>query len=282
LNNRNFRNLKLSGLTTSSHKKIFFLSDFHLGAPDATSSLQRERKICQFLEEIRQEASEIFLMGDLFDFWYEYKKVVPKGYIRLLGKLAELSDQGIALHLFIGNHDMWVKDYFAQELSMPVYFEPVTIERNGLRLHIGHGDGLGPGDHGYKRLKKIFRNPFCQWLFGILPPAIGIGLAEFFSQHSRARTGSSEEKFLGEDKEWLITYCQEYLQREQIDYFIFGHRHLPIHWPIQTQGAGAASRTAQYINLGDWIRYNTYAVIDGASVSLNAYQASETSIIRPL
>lgn len=269
-------------MTTSSHKKVFFLSDFHLGAPNATSSLQRERKICQFLEAIRYEAAEIFLMGDLFDFWYEYHKVVPKGYVRLLGKLAELSDQGIVLHLFIGNHDMWVKDYFAQELSMPVYFEPVTIERNGLRLHIGHGDGLGPGDRGYKRLKNIFRNPLCQWLFGILPPVIGIGLAEFFSRRSRAQTGSSEEKFLGEDKEWLITYCKEYLQQEKVDYFIFGHRHLPIHWPIQTQGASATSRTAQYINLGDWIRYNTYAVIDGTSISLKAYEAPETSIIRPL
>jgi UDP-2,3-diacylglucosamine hydrolase len=269
-------------LTASSYKKIFFLSDFHLGAPDVKGSLQRERKICQFLEEIRHEASEIFLMGDLFDFWYEYKKVVPKGYVRLLGKLAELSDQGIVLHLFIGNHDMWVKDYFAQELSMSVYFEPITLERNGLRLHIGHGDGLGPGDYGYKRLKKIFRNPLCQWLFGILPPAIGIGLAEFFSRRSRAQTGSSEEKFLGEDKEWLITYSKEYLQREQVDYFIFGHRHLPINWPIQLQATSDVTRKAQYINLGDWIRYNTYAVVDGTSVSLKAYQAPETSIIRPL
>lgn len=269
-------------MTNFSHKKIFFLSDFHLGAPDAKSSLQRERKICQFLDEIRHEASEIFLMGDLFDFWYEYRTVVPKGYVRLLGKLAELSDQGIALHLFIGNHDMWVKDYFEKELSMPVYFEPITIERNGLRLHIGHGDGLGPGDHGYKRLKKIFRNPLCQWLFGILPPAIGIGLAEFFSQRSRAQTGSSEEKFLGEDQEWLITYCKEHLQKEKVDYFIFGHRHLPIDWPIRTQGESETALTAQYINLGDWIRYNTYAVVEGATISLKAYQSSEASIIRPL
>lgn len=267
-------------MTPTTNKKIYFISDFHLGAPDAVSSLKREKKICQFLESVRQDAAEIFLMGDLFDFWYEYRRVVPKGHVRLLGKLADLSDQGIRLHLFVGNHDMWVKDYFQQELNMSVYYEPLTIERNGLRIHLGHGDGLGPGDHGYKRLKKIFRNPVSQWLFGIFPPALGMALADFFSQRSRAQTGATEEEFLGEDKEWLIEYCQQTLRKERVDYFVFGHRHLPIDWAIKSVHQEGAARSSRYINLGDWIRYNTYAVLSDSSLMLHAYESPETTIIR--
>ena len=151
-------------------KKVYFLSDFHLGVPDHASSLVREKKITAFLEEIRKDAAEIFIVGDMFDFWYEYRTVVPRGYVRLLGKLAEITDAGIPIHFFVGNHDMWMKNYLQQELNIPVYFEPHAFEFNHKKFWIGHGDGLGPGDHGYKMLKKIFRSPVCQWLFGILPP----------------------------------------------------------------------------------------------------------------
>ncbi len=252
--------------------KIYFLSDFHLGAPDHAASLQREKLIVQFLESIRHDAVEIFIVGDMFDFWYEYRKVVPKGYVRLLGKLAELTDAGIRVHFFVGNHDMWMKDYLQTELNIPVYFEPRAFEWNGKKMLVGHGDGLGPGDHGYKRLKKIFRNPACQWLFGVLPPAIGMGIANYMSRRSRAQTGSTEEKFLGEDKEWLIAYCREQLQRHFYDFFVFGHRHLPIDFRLNEK--------SRYINLGDWIRYCTYAVFDGQEMSLLSYNGKEDKIIR--
>ncbi len=244
-------------------KKIYFISDFHLGAPDRPTSLQREKLIVQFLEQIKTEASEIFIVGDLFDFWYEYRTVVPKGYVRILGKLAELTDAGLPIQFFVGNHDMWMKGYFEQELNIPVYYEPKKFERNGKKFLIGHGDGLGPGDHGYKFIKKIFRNRFCQWLFGILPPAAGVGLANYFSRKSRAVTGQIDEQFLGEDKEWLIAYCKEILQNEYFDYFIFGHRHLPIDFSFKNG--------SRYINLGDWIRYYTYAVFDGTELTLTSW-----------
>jgi len=247
-----------------SNKKIFFLSDFHLGAPDAASSLVREKKIIQFLDSIKTEASVLFILGDLFDFWYEYKKVVPKGFVRILGKLAELSDSGMTIHFFVGNHDMWMKNYFQKELNIPVYFEPTPFEFNGKKFLIGHGDGLGPGDHGYKFIKKIFRNKICQWLFGILPPAIGMSIANYFSSKSRAQTGQNEEVFLGEEKEWLIIYCKEVLQKEHYDYFVFGHRHLPIHFNLPDNSL--------YVNLGDWIRYNSYAVFDGHDLELKYYE----------
>src|SRR5690606_24911876 len=203
-------------------------------------SLQREKLIVRFLNEIEHKASQIFIVGDMFDFWYEYKYVVPKGYVRLLGKLAELSDKGIQLHFFVGNHDMWMTDYMQQELNMPVYFEPREFDFSGKRFLIGHGDGLGPGDKGYKRLKKIFRNPICQWAFGVLPPRLGMGIANYMSRRSRAKTGKSEEVFLGEDNEWLVQYCKQ--QEKYFDFFVFGHRHLPIDLRL--------SSGSRYINLG--------------------------------
>lgn len=244
-------------------KKIYFLSDFHLGAPDAASSLVREKKIIQFLDEIKKDAAEIFILGDLFDFWYEYKKVVPKGYVRILGKLAELSDSNIPLYFFVGNHDMWMNDYFQKELNIPVFFEPKEFVYSGKRFLIGHGDGLGPGDHGYKFIKKIFRNKVCKWFFGILPPYIGMGIAGYFSRKSRAQTGQTDEVFLGEDKEWLVIYSKEILQKEHYDYFIFGHRHLPLDIKLNDK--------SRYINLGDWIKYNSYAVFDGDEMTLKYY-----------
>jgi len=254
-------------------KQVYFLSDFHLGAPDYSSSLVREKLIVKFLDQAKEDAAIIFLVGDLFDFWYEYRQVVPKGYVRLLGKLAELSDAGIQMHLFVGNHDMWMKDYFQKELNITVYFEPKEFEFNGKKFLIGHGDGLGPGDHGYKALKKVFRNPVSQFLFGILPPYIGIGLANFFSRKSRQSTGQNEEHFYGEANEWLITYCKDQLRLKHYDFLIFGHGHLPIDFSL-----GNGSR---YINLGDWIRYYTYAKFDGNELTLQSIQnALESKIVR--
>jgi UDP-2,3-diacylglucosamine hydrolase len=256
----------------SPDKKIYFISDFHLGAPDHAGSLEREKTIVRFLDEIKNNTAELFLVGDMFDFWYEYRRVVPKGYTRLLGKLAELSDSGIPIHFFVGNHDMWMRDYFQLELNIPVYFEPQRMERNGKKFLIGHGDGLGPGDHGYKRLKKIFRNPACKWLFGVLPPFFGMGLAHYLSRRSRAQTGAAEEIFLGEDKEWLILFCKSELEKEHFDYFVFGHRHLAIDFTLE--------QNSRYINLGDWIHYFTYAVFDGEKLELRSYTGKDDRIIR--
>ena len=253
------------------NQKIYFLSDFHLGAPDHASSLEREKLLVQFLDEIKNDATEIFLVGDMFDFWYEYKRVVPKGYVRLLGKLGELTDSGIAIHFFVGNHDMWMRDYFQKELNIQVYFKPEEFERGEKKFLIGHGDGLGPGDYGYKRLKKLFRNPVSKWLFGIFPPILGIGLANYLSRRSRA-AGLQEEVFLGEDKEWLIIYCKEVLKEKKIDFFVFGHRHLAIDYRL--------NETSRYINLGDWMLYFTYAVFDGSMMELKSYKGKEAKIVR--
>jgi UDP-2,3-diacylglucosamine hydrolase len=224
----------------------------------------KEKKlVVKFLSEAMKDAAHIFIVGDLFDFWYEYKTVVPKGYTRILGKLAEITDSGIPISFFVGNHDMWMRGYFEKELNIPVYHEPKTFQFNDKKFLIGHGDGLGPNDHGYKFIKKVFRNPVCQWLFGFLHPSIGIGLANYFSRKSRAATGQTDEHFLGDDKEWLIIYSKEVLQKEHFDYFIFGHRHLPIE--------AALPNNSKYINLGDWIRYNSYATFDGKELLLKYY-----------
>ena len=245
-------------------KNIYFLSDFHLGAPNAAESLLREKKIIRFLDEIKLQAAAIFIVGDLFDFWYEYKRVVPKGYVRILGKIAELTDAGIAVHFFVGNHDMWMKDYFQKELNTAVYFEPQEFAFSGKTFLIGHGDGLGPGDKGYKFIKKIFRNRFSHLIFGALPPSVAIGMADYFSRKSRAKAGKTDEVFLGEEKEWLVIYSKEILKQKHIDYFIFGHRHLPLDISL--------TEKSRYINLGDWIKYFSYAVFDGNHLSLEYYK----------
>lgn len=245
------------------HKKVYFFSDVHLGAPNNKLSRVREQKLLLFLNSIEADAAAIFIVGDLFDFWYEYKHVVPKGYVRVLGKLASLSDKGIPIYFFVGNHDMWMKTYFQEELNISVYFEPATFTFSGKKFYIGHGDGLGPGDHGYKFLKKIFRNPVCQTLFGLLPPVLGIGLANYFSRKSRESVEEHEHIFLGADKEWLMVFAREVLAKEPMDYFIFGHRHVPI--------LEALSPTSVYLNLGDWIRHFTYAEFDGKTLKLKKF-----------
>ena len=240
------------------------MSDFHLGAPDAKTSLIREKKIIAFLDEIKKDAEKIFILGDLFDFWFEYKKVVPKGYVRILVKLAEITDSGIPIDFFVGNHDMWMKDYFQQELNIPVYFEPKAFTLYGKQVLIGHGDGLGPGDHGYKFIKKLFRNRIAQTLFGWLPPVIGIGLANYFSRKSRAKTGQSDEVFESEEKEWLVSYCRDVLKTTTYEYFVFGHRHLPLDIKL--------TENSTYINLGDWIKYDSYAMMDESGLHLQYYK----------
>ena len=251
-------------MVLATGKKVYFLSDFHLGAPNEVESRKREDRLVRFLQEARKDAAAVFIVGDIFDFWFEYKTVVPKGFVRLLGTLAQMSDEGIALHIFTGNHDLWMQDYLAKELNATVYFEPQQFTIQHTRFLIGHGDGLGPGDKGYKRLKKIFTSPVCQWLFRWLHPDAGIQLANYFSQKSRAKTGNADELFLGEDKEWLILYTKEKAKTMEVAYFVFGHRHYAIDFKINDK--------TRYINLGDWIRLNTYAVFDGSSMQLLTWE----------
>ena len=247
-------------------KKVYFLSDFHLGAPNDTESRKREDRLVRFLQDARKDAGVIFIVGDIFDFWFEYKTVVPKGFVRILGTLAQIADEGIELHIFTGNHDLWMQDYLSKELNAKLYFEPQEFTIHNKQFLIGHGDGLGPGDNGYKRLKKIFTNPICQWLFRWLHPDAGIQLANYFSRKSRAKTGNADELFLGEDKEWLILYTKEQAKTRAIDFFIFGHRHYAMDFKINEK--------SMYINLGDWIRLNTYAVFDGNELQLLTWEAT--------
>ena len=244
--------------------KIYFASDFHLGAPDFEKSMAREKRIVSWLNQVRPDCKELYLLGDVFDFWFEYRHAVPRGYIRLLGKLAEFSDAGISIHYFTGNHDMWIFDYLPQQLNVKIYRAPIEATYNGKSFYIGHGDGLGPGDHGYKFIKKVFASPVCQWLFARLHPNAGIGLANYFSGKSRIATGTTDEKFLGEEKEWLIIHSKELLQKKHYDYLVFGHRHLPLDIMLDEK--------SRYINLGDWIRYNSYAVFDGQELKLEYYK----------
>ena len=244
-------------------KKVFFASDFHLGVPDHKSSIERERKIIRWLETIEKEAHTIFLLGDIFDFWFEYRHAVPKGYIRLLGKLAQLRDTGVSIIFFTGNHDMWMFDYFEKELNIPVYRNPQVLICGNDKFLIGHGDGLGPGDKTYKILKRIFSSPVCQWFFGWLHPNIGIAIANRWSRGSRISNNKKQEKFRGEDREFLLIYCREVEKREHHDYYVFGHRHLPLDIRIND--------SSRYVNLGEWVNFTSYACYDGNNLELKEF-----------
>ncbi|EPE9899284.1 UDP-2,3-diacylglucosamine diphosphatase [Flavobacterium psychrophilum] len=250
-------------MTISTSKKIYFASDQHLGAPTAEASFSREQKFVAWLDEIKQDAEAIFLLGDLFDFWFEYKTVVPKGFVRVLGKLAEIRDSGIPIYFFVGNHDLWMDDYFEKELNIPVYHTTKEFTFNNKNFLIGHGDGLGPGDKGYKRMKKVFVHPFSKWLYRWLHPDIGMKLAQYLSVKNKLISGSEDVVFLGEDNEWLVQYAKYKLESKHYDFFVFGHRHLPMEIEV--------GKNSKYINLGDWIGYFTYGSFDGSIFELKKY-----------
>jgi len=246
-------------------KKIYFASDFHLGLPDKAGSRKRERLICEWLDSIKKDADRLYLVGDIFDVWFEYRNVIPKGFTRFFGKLAALSDNGIKIEMFSGNHDIWMQHYFEEELQIPVHHEPIRFTVNEKNFFVGHGDGLGPDDKGYKLLKYILRHPVSQWLYRRVHPDTGIAIADYFSKKGSKHL-QQVTPFQGEDKEWLVLFCKEHLKEEHIDYFIFGHRHLALQVPLP--------QNSLYLNLGDWLSYNSYAVFDGADLKLLYYKPS--------
>ncbi len=243
---------------------IYFASDFHLGSPGRLDTHQREKLIVQWMDEMKADMKALYLVGDVFDFWFDYKKVVPRGFIRILGKLAELKDQGTEVYYFTGNHDLWMFDYLQKELDIPIYHEPIEVELQNKKFMIGHGDGLGPCDHGYKRLKKLFSNPIAQTLFRWIHPDVGIGLADYFSSKSREAQDAIQQ-FLGPDKEWLIQYAEKKLLDKQFDYLVFGHRHLPIDYTLM-------NGTSRYINLGDWLQFQSYGVLKDGELQICFYK----------
>ncbi|MDF2157167.1 UDP-2,3-diacylglucosamine diphosphatase [Algoriphagus sp. CAU 1675] len=254
----NPQNFSLNG------KKLFFASDFHLGAPSEEASKTREQKIVRWLDQIKDQAAAIFLVGDIFDFWFEYKEVIPKGFIPFISKIHQLREAGVPVLFFTGNHDLWMKDYFTKELGIPVYHNPIELIVEGKKILVGHGDGLGPGDKSYKLLKKVFTNPLAQWLFRWFHPDLGIKIAKTWSGNSRiSNMKKNEDHFLGDD-EWLWQYCKEVERSFHHDYYIFGHRHLPLRLEV--------GENATYINLGEWVSRYSFLEFDGNQAKLDYFE----------
>ena len=245
-------------------RRVYFASDFHLGADARLTSREREKLVVKWLNMVSEDAEAIYLVGDIFEFWFEYQSVVPKGFTRVLGKLAELRDRGIRIEVFTGNHDQWMFGYFEEELGIPVHYNPVTFTLNEKSFFIGHGDGLGPGDSMYKIQKKFFNSKVCQWLFARIHPNLGMSIAQLWSKQSRLANTKREEKFNGEENEFLLSYCKTIEKETHHDFYVFGHRHLPLDLEV-----GVNSR---YINLGEWVHFNTYAEFDGQAVALKTYR----------
>lgn len=255
--------MRTQTISLSPGKKLYFASDFHLGVPTAEASLAREKHIVAWLDSIRKDAQAVYLLGDIFDFWFEYRHAIPKGFIRLQGKLAELRDAGIDVAFFTGNHDMWMFDYFTKELGIPIHREPIELLVGNQRMIIGHGDGLGSGERGYKILKAFFNSAVCQWLFARIHPNLGMRIAHFWSRRSRINNLQREETFKGDEKEYLLAWCREQEKAQHRDFYIFGHRHLVLDLPV-----GESSR---YLNLGEWVHHETYAVYDGQRAELKTF-----------
>jgi UDP-2,3-diacylglucosamine hydrolase len=238
--------------------KIYFASDFHLGLPAGSPPVEREKKVVSWLNTIAPEAKEIYLIGDIFDFWWEYKLVVPRGFTRFLGTVAAITDSGIPVHFFTGNHDMWVGDYLSHECGVTIHTTPITTLFNGKKFHLAHGEGLGPRDTRYKILLSIFRNKPLRVMYSALHPSIGVGIGHRWSLNSRLGKGMTKE-FLGEEKEELIRYSKAVLENDNIDYFIFGHRHLAMTYKLK--------EGAVIVFLGDWIKNGSFAEWDGNALT---------------
>lgn len=246
--------------------KIYFISDLHLGAAALADPMGNERRVVRFLDAIKDDCDELFLMGDIIDYWFEYRYVVPRGFTRFLGKLGELTDRGVRLHWFTGNHDIWIRDYIPSETGAVVHHEPEEVERQGRRLYLAHGDGLGDDSRAYKVMARFFRNRTCQRLFAAIHPRWTVAFAHAWSRHSRL-SGDEFPDFLGEDKEHLVRFAKDYLRGHDIDYFIFGHRHIMLDLML--------ARSRRVIILGDWIRHFSYAVMEGGSLRLDAFDDAE-------
>ena len=244
-------------------KSIYFSSDNHLGSPNYSDSLIREKLFISWLDKIKTDAQVIFLLGDLFDFWFEYYKSVPKGFTRVLGKLAELSDSGIKIYFFVGNHDYWTRDYFQKEIGMEVLKKPTEFKINNKLFFIGHGDGLGPGDFKYKFLKRIFRNPIFIFLFRINYPWFGIPLGNFFSRKNKILSGNNI-KFISKENEILYHFCKKKLNVKHYDFFVFGHRHLPLKIEL--------GNNSYYFNTGDWINHYSFLHFKDDSLELKYFK----------
>jgi len=227
----------------------YFASDFHFGAPNWEESKKREKRVINWLESIQKDANHIFLLGDTFDFWFEYNGKPPAVYVDFLTKIAELRKKGIEIYFFTGNHDMWVKNYLKEHLGVHIFKKKQDFVINGKKFLLGHGDGLGKGEFGYKCLKAFLNCKINRWLFGFIPPKTGFAIALFFSKNSRAMTPEYKERFLGNEKELLVQFCYQHIVNHDIDYFIFGHRHLPLEIAIEK---------AIYFNTGDWLNHDTY------------------------
>ncbi len=244
-----------------ANKKIYFASDFHLGFDGRLTSTEREKMIVSWLDKIQDEAEHIYLVGDLFDFWYEYAEVITKGHFRLFAKLSEILRKGIPITILTGNHDVWMGKYITDEIGAELSYDPILRKHYGKTLFIAHGDGLGPGDYGYKFIKKVFRNPFCQFLFSRLHPNLAIRLMKFFSDTSR----DEAELDIDVEKERQIIFSEEHSQKHEIDFYVMGHRHVPM-------DHGLKNGHSRYVNLGDWVRNFTFGVLDEDGMRVERFE----------
>lgn len=256
-------------------KNIYFISDAHLGSRAISHQRRQERRLVRFLDEVKDKASAVYMLGDMFDFWFEYRRVVPQGFTRFLGKVSELTDAGVEVHFFTGNHDIWCWDYLQQECGCIIHHGPQTLSLGDKTFYLAHGDGLGYTTRGFRLIRGIFHNKVCQWLFRWLHPDLGMAFGLNWAKHSRLKHESydgvhaGEPPYKGENREPLVIFAKDYLKTHpDVNYFLFGHRHIELDLQL--------TRTARMLILGDWVTQFTYAVYDGENMFLESYIEGDT------
>ena len=261
-------------------KSVYFLSDAHLGSLAIPHGRMQERRLVRFLDSIKDKAAAVYLLGDMFDFWYEYRLVVPKGFTRFLGKLSELTDMGVEVHYFTGNHDIWAYEYLEKECGVTLHKKPETTEIYGKVFFLAHGDGLGDPSKSFKMLKWIFHNSLCQTMFSALHPRWGLWFGLQWARHSRIEhERKGEPVYLGEDREHLVLYTKKYIeQHPNVDYYIYGHRHIEVDLQLPRPLQQGRDRRARMLILGDWISHFSYVVWDGDHLFMSQYIEGETQL----
>ena len=248
---------------------IYFASDIHLGAGTAEEAKRTERAFCRWLDMVSKDATEIYLLGDIFDFWFEHRRVAPKGFVRVLGRLAELTDRGVRVVFFAGNHDMWCRDYFEKECGVVLHRQACSVELHGKEFFLAHGDEFSK-EGSFKVLRAIFHSRFLQRCFSAVHPRWALWMGHAWARHSMIKHKvEGDTPFLGVDNEFCVQFAKEYLVKHpQVDCFIFGHRHIDEDFPL-----GDSSRC---IFLGDWISTFAYVVFDGKEIQRKYYVEGES------
>ena len=253
---------------------VYFISDAHLGCRAIEHQRTQQRRLTRFLDQIKDKAEAVYMLGDMFDFWFEYRQVVPRGFTRFLGKVSELTDSGVEVHWFVGKHDMWMTDYLECECGVTIHREPCLVEIYGKEFYLSHGHhvDIAPGDWRTRLMFRMFESTFVRRMATLIHPDLFVDFGLNWARHSRMRhMAQGEEPYKGEHDERMVTFAKQYLATHpSVNYFLFGHRHIELDLML--------THECRLLILGEWYSHFTYVSFDGSTLVMNDYIEGETVV----